>query len=182
MEWENRKREDEAVALRKFGSKASDRLRPRLVALTRPHAVASPDRRADEVNCKPPQNNGERRLHEFPSRSHFCNRQAESFRGASLRWLGEVRVPKLRSYCGAHEMLQRTAKSRYCVRGHLTGTATLGSVSKLTASVSQPARRVFPVSGQRVKISGIRNGPSKKTQVTAIRALPATGLMVDRST
>jgi hypothetical protein len=92
----------------------------------------------------------------------FCNRQAELFRGASLRWLGEVRVPKLRSYCGKHEMLQRTAKSRYCVRGHLTGTATLCSVSKLTASVSQPVCRVFPVSGQRVKISDIRNGPSKK--------------------
>ena len=71
MEWENRKREDEAVALRKFGSKAPDRLRPRMVALTRPHAVASPDRRADEVNCKPPENNGERRLHEFPSPISF---------------------------------------------------------------------------------------------------------------
>jgi hypothetical protein len=48
--------------------------------------------------------------------------------------------------------------------------------------VSKPVCSVFPVSGQRVKISGMRNGPSKKTQVTAISALPATGLMADRST
>ena len=154
-----------------------------MVARTRPHAVASPDRRADEVNCKPPENNGERRLHESPSRSHFfvTGKLARS-EGASLRWLGEVRVPKLRSYCGAHEMLQRTAKSRYRVVGILTGTATLGSVSKLTASVSKPVCSVFPAAGQRAKISGMGNGPSKKTQATAISALPATGLMADRST
>src|SRR5262249_52352049 len=68
--------------LGKSGSKASDRLRPRMVALTRPHAVASPYRRADEVDCKPPVNNGERRLHEFPSPiSFFVTRKSSRTEG-----------------------------------------------------------------------------------------------------
>jgi len=110
MERENRKPEDKAAALRKLGSKTSDRLRPRMEALTRPHAVASPDRRYDEVDRKPPDNDGQHH-------AHGCFHPALRF--SLMRKIVEQEglfLPKTRPYYGEHRMLQH-GKASYRASG-----------------------------------------------------------------